>query len=176
MNMKGILFEGCKAKNNEEYRRILEKRQGKFLFLLAVGVLTVVLCFVIPLGLGFGMEDILAGDVAFAAGGDGSNIWLTIGIGTGLTAGALIAFIKIRHILSDEGRLKEERLKETDEREQEISNRSLQKTAKVMLMLLYVFMLYGCFADREVMRMCQLLIIVFLFCFVLFQRDYEKKM
>lgn len=172
--MKGIFCEGCKARNNEEFRLVLKKRQRRLLALLVVGVLTVALCFIVPLCLGFRMEEILAGDIG-TAGSSGSNIWFTIGIGAGLAVGALIAFFKLRYILSHEDKLKEKRLTETDERLQEIHNRSLQGTAKIILILLYFFMILGFFMDHEVMESCRFLLVVFFFSYIVLHRSYENK-
>ena len=97
------------------------------------------------------------------------------GMGTGLMLGSAVAMFRIRRILSDEGRLKEQRLKETDERELEIGNMALRQTAKLLLLVIYILMVFGILISEELLKVCCLLIGIFLLSYIGFQKYYERK-
>lgn len=159
--MKGLFCGGCKARNNEEYRLVLHKRQKRMWLLLGVGILTAAV----------GMLG------RFLLGVEGSRqIAMVVGFGVGLALGACIAVHRIHRILTREEKLKEQRLKETDERELEVGNQALQATAKLILALLYILMIVGGLFVEEVMWVCWLLIGAFLISYWLFHKYYEKKL
>ncbi len=159
--MKGLFCGGCKARTNDEYRAVLAKRQKKMLVLLLVGLLTVVAGIVYTWINRFE---------------DSYSLGFVFGFGTGLAFGALLAIVKIRKTLRSEEKLKEARLKETDERELEVGNQALRLAAKVMLAALYVFLIVGGLFWEEIMLACCALLCIFLFSYVFAQKYYNKQM
>ena len=159
--MKGLFCAHCKARNNEEYRVILRKRLIKVRLMCVMGLLVI-------LGAAVLFHTLLreAGDWHQGA---------VYGMGTGLMLGSAVAMFRIRRILSDEGRLKEQRLKETDERELEIGNMALRQTAKLLLLVIYIFMVFGILISEELLKVCCLLIGIFLLSYIGFQKYYERK-
>lgn len=159
--MKGLFCGGCKARTNDEYREILKKRQKKILVLLIAGLLTVA-----------------AGIVYIGMNGfeDSYTLGFVFGFGTGLALGAVLAMIKIWKTLQDEDKLKEARLKETDERELEVDNQALRLTAKIMLAALYVLLIIGGLFWEEIMVVCCLLVGIFLLSYEIAKRYYGKQM
>lgn len=157
--MKGLFCGGCKAKNNEEYREVLKGRKRKLWILFSVGIITAVVGF----GAGYFLEEMMPYQMGLVAG-----------FGTGLAMGAVIALVRIYRLLSNEGRLKEQRLKETDERELEVDAKALRATAKLILMMLYLLMIVGGLFYEEIMGVCCLLICIFLISYILFKKHYEK--
>ena len=159
--MKGLFCGGCKARTNEEYRVVLEKRQKKMLILMLAGLLTV--------GAGilyiwlYGFED-------------SYSLGFVFGFGTGLALGALIAMLKISRTLQDEEKLKAARLRETDERELEVDNQALRLTAKIMLAALYILLIVGGLFLPEIMTVCCILISVFLLSYGFAKKYYAKQM
>lgn len=131
--MKGLLGEGCRARNNEEYRLVLAKRKKRLWMWFAFAVVT-------------------------------------------SAAASLGGIAKIRKILKDEEKLKEERLKETDERENEVNSQALKMTAKILLVALYVLLIAGALFSHSLMYVCFGLIILFLLCFAVLKRYYENKL
>lgn len=160
--MKGLFCGVCKARNNEEFRAVLRKRELRMWFLFAVGLLTAALG--------------LACWFVFGEQTDDYRVGLITGFGVGLGLGAVVAVWKIRKIMSNEERLKEERLKETDEREIEVNNQALQATAKLLLLVLYILMIVGAMFMEELLGVCWFLIAVFLLSYTLFHKHYERKL
>lgn len=160
--MKGLFCSGRKAKNNEEYRLILKKRQKRMWCLFAVGLLTA--------ALGGFLDRLTEGQMGTR------QTAFVLGLGIGLSLGALLAIGKIQRLMRNEGRLKEERLKEVDEREIEVRDQALQASAKVLLAVLYLLMIIGGLFLEELVGICFLLIAIFLVSYGLFQLYYGKKL
>ncbi|MDE5801998.1 MAG: hypothetical protein K2I22_03660 [Lachnospiraceae bacterium] len=159
--MKGLFCAHCKAKNNEEYREVLKKRLVRVRLLCLAGVLIILSAAVLFHTVLAEMDDYHQG--------------VTYGMGTGLILGSIIAMLRIHRTLASEERLKEQRLKETDEREVEISNMALRQTAKLLLAVLYLSMVFGALVSEELLDVCCLLIGIFLLSYIGFQRYYENK-
>lgn len=159
--MKGLFCGGCKARTNDEYRVVLKKRQKRMPVLLIAGLLTVA-AGIVYIGIN-GFED------SYALG-------FVFGFGTGLALGAVLAMVKIWKTLQDEEKLKEARLKETDERELEVGNQALRLTAKVMLAVLYVLLIIGGLFWEEIMFVCCFLVGIFLLSYMIAKKYYEKQM
>lgn len=160
--MKAFLRGGCKAKNNEEYRRVLKKRLVNNWIACCAGL------FAAALGLGiyyFHISNI----TVFQSG-------LLFGVGIGLLLGTIINIISIYRALSNEEKLKENRLKETDERELEVNNRALRMTAYIILACLYILMILGGLFEPIIMYVCCLLIGIFLISYTLFRFYFQKTM
>lgn len=159
--MKGLFCGGCKARNNEEYKIVLAKRQKRMLVLLLAGLLTVV-----------------AGIVYIGINGfeDSYSLGFVFGFGVGLALGAALAMWKIRKTLRNEEKVKEARLKETDEREVEVANQALRLTAKIMLAALYVCLIIGGLFWEEIMRVCCILVCIFLLSYEFAKKYYNKQM
>ena len=159
--MKGLFCGGCKARNNEEYKIVLAKRQKRMLVLLLAGLLTVV-----------------AGIVYIGVNGfeDSYSLGFVFGFGVGLALGAALAMLKIRKTLRNEEKVKEARLKETDEREVEVANQALRLTAKIMLAALYVFLIIGGLFWEEIMLVCCILVCIFLLSYEFAKKYYNKQM
>lgn len=159
--MKGLFCAHCKAKNNEEYREVLKKRLVRVRLLGTAGILMVL-----------GMRVLFS---TLWKETDGHRQSFIYGMGTGLMLGSMIAIFRIRRFLANEELLKRQRLKETDERELEIGNLALRQTAKLMLALFYVLMIFSILVSRELLYVCCLLIGIFLLSYMVFRRYYENK-
>ena len=160
--MKGLFSSGCKAKNNEEYRAILMKRQVGLWLIILVGLATVGLV----LFLNF-CTQIHIGEY---------QMGYLLGVGAGLILGGLVAMVQIRRRLADEEKLKEYRLKETDEREMEVDSLALRATAKTLLVALYVILIVaGVFNRQELVHVCLGLVALFLLGYAAFRKYYGTK-
>lgn len=159
--MKGLFCAHCKAKNNEDYRKVLKKRLIRVRLLCLAGVLIVLSAAVLFHTVLAEMDDYHQG--------------VTYGMGMGLILGSIKAMLHIHRTLASEERMKEQRLKETDEREVEISNIALRQTAKLLLAVLYLSMVFGALVSEELLNLCCLLIGIFLLSYIGFRKYYENK-
>lgn len=157
--MKGLFCSECKARNNEEFRQVLKKRARSLWILCGIGICTAAAGFIA----GYFWVEILPHQIGMVAG-----------IGTGLVLGSIIALLRIHARLRDEEKIKKERLRETDERELEISSKALKATAKLLLAALYIVMIVGSMFYQPCMVVCCLLIMIFLIGYMAFRRYYEK--
>lgn len=160
--MRGLFCDGIKAKNNEEYRVLLKKRQKRMWGLFAVGLPTA--------ALGALLGTLMRGQITERQAG------FILGVGTGLSLGSVIEIWILQRKMGSEERLKKERLREVDEREIEVRSRALQATAKLLLAFIYVLMIIGCLFDEEIVGVCILLAGIFMLSFQLFQKYYGKKL
>lgn len=126
--MRGILW-GSTAKNNEEYKIVLKSRMRFMIALTIVGIITA--------AIGFGAEFYLNAPI------NEHMLGVYSGIGVAFTVSGITLWFKNRILLNDEKKLKESRLNNTDERIQEISNKSFRAAAYVMLIALYGTALIG---------------------------------
>lgn len=159
--MKGLFCDGSKAKNNEEYRLVLKKRQKRMWCLFAVGLLTVVLGVILSVLM---KEQVSERQTGFV-----------LGLGTGLSLGSVAVIGMLRRTMRSEERLKRGRLREVDEREIEVRSRALQATAKALLVVLYLLMVIGGLFNEELVGVSVFLAGIFLCCYKLFQKYYGKK-
>lgn len=160
--MENLFCFGRKAKNNEEYRAVLKKRQTVYMLLILAGLATVGLA----LFLNFYAK------IHFEA----YQLGFLLGLGTGLILGSVIGMMRIRRRMADEEKLKKFRLKETDEREMEIDSRALRATAKTLLAVLYVVLIAaGVFNRQELEHVCLGLVALFLFSYAVYRKYYGTK-
>lgn len=159
--MKGLFCAHCKARNNEEYKEVLKKRLVRVRLTCLAGLLVIAGAAVLTC--------LLPGKV------DDYHLGVTYGMGTGLILGSIVAMLRIRKTLTNEDKLKVQRLKETDEREIEISNMAIKQTAKLILAVLYLSMVFGALVSEELLNLSCLLIGIFLLSYIGFQKYYENK-
>lgn len=159
--MKGLFCAHCRARNNEEYREVLRKRLTRVWLVCIMGLLVALTGAVL-------FHTLLQEVGEYQQGA-------VYGMGVGLMLGAVVSMFRIRRVLADEGRLKEQRLKETDERELEIGSLALRQTAKLLLLALYILMVFGILVSEELLKVSCLLICTFLLSYIGFRRYYESK-
>lgn len=159
--MKGLFCAHCKARNNEEYKEVLKKRLVRVRLTCLAGLLVIAGAAVLTC--------LLPGKV------DDYHQGVTYGMGTGLILGSIVAMLRIRKTMTNEEKLKVQRLKETDEREIEISNMAIKQTAKLILAVLYLSMVFGALVSEELLNLSCLLIGIFLLSYIGFQKYYENK-
>lgn len=160
--MRGLFCPTCRAKNNEEYRAVLKKRQIVVSLYILVGAVTV--------GIGLFLHFCTPISISEYSFG------FMLGVGGGLMLAGAAGVWKIRRRLADEEKLKECRLRETDEREMEVDSLALRATAKVLLFVMYIVLLVSGIFDLEWLFYCSWgLIAIFLFCYAVFRKYYGTK-
>ena len=160
--MKHLFWSGCKAKNNDEYRAVLKKRQAVYVLFILAGLATegfvLFLYFLIQIHFG------------------SYQLGFLLGLGAGLTLGSVIGLVRIHRRMADEEKLKEFRLKETDERELEVDSLALRATARTLLAALYITLIVaGVFEKKELEHVCLGLVALFLFGYTVYRKYYETK-
>lgn len=160
--MRSLFFPTCRAKNNEEYRSVLKKRQVSFYLIILVGAATEGIALFLDFCVRIAFTDYLLGYL--------------LGMGAGLVLGGVIGLARIRRRMASEEKLKEFRLKETDERELEVDSLALRATAKLLLSALYVLLIVaGVFGKEELMYVCFGLVALFLLGYAVFRKYYGTK-
>ncbi len=156
------LFCGSKASNNEAYKKIIRQRMRIMLLLFILGSITLAV-------------SLLA-----------KNLWLVkiddrmlgvyTGAGAGLSIVAIVIWIRNKLILSDENKIKNDRLSNTDERLQEISRKAFRAATAILLISLYAAGLIGGLFYPILVKVLFILISIFLFVYVLSYKIYERGM
>lgn len=160
--MKAFWRGACKAKNNIEYCIILKKRLFYLWIMFTAGLVAAILGFIVFWFELFNIE-------AFQAG-------ILSGFGVGLIVGSITGMFRIRKTMSSEDKLKESRLKETDERELALNSKALRMSAYIVLICIYILMIVGGIFEPMIMYVCSFLIGVFLISYNLLRFHYQKTM
>ena len=157
--MKSLFCLGCKAKNNEEYRAVLKKRQVVYALFILAGLTMDVLV----LYLNF-CTRIHFGD---------HRLGFLLGMGAGLILGSVVGVVRLRRRMADEEKMNESRLRETDERELEVNSLALRATAKTLLAALYVMLIVAeVFMREDLMYVCIGLVALFLSVYAASRKYY----
>lgn len=160
--MRGLFCPTCRARNNEEYRAVLKKRQRKLSLYLLVGIATAGICLFLHFCTPLKMSEY--------------HLGFLLGLGGGLMLGGVAGLVRIQRRLADEGKLKEFRLRETDERELEVDSLALRATAKILLFVMYLLLLVSGIFDLEwLFRCCWGLIAIFLVSYLVCRKYYGTK-
>lgn len=161
--MRSLFCPMCKAKNNEEYREILKKRRYRFFLFILAGLATEAVVLYVHFCTGIKISDY--------------HLGFLLGLGGGMALGGVVGILKLRRHLKDEGKLKELRLKETDERELELDSLALRGTARILLAALYVLLVVGGILANDLLLWISWgLILLYLLSFALFRKYYESKL
>lgn len=148
------------AGSDEEYREKLKKRKNFIPVLVIAGAASIAVSLVL---LQSGEEkDFLSG--------------LYMGIGSGILAVSVVWFLKIRSTLRDEKKLRIKRLKESDERNIQVTLKAHYTAGVLMIMAGYVTMLVSGFFSMEVFWTVWALVMLYFVLFVAGKVIYEKKM
>lgn len=148
------------AKTDEEFREKLRQRKN------FTPVMTIL-----------GMASIIASMFLLRSDGDRDFVaGLYMGLGCGIIAVNIIWFLKIRSLLKDEKKLRMKRLKESDERNIQVTLKA-HYTAGVLLILAgYMILLISGFFSMEVFWTVWALIMLYFFLFLIGKVIYEKRM
>lgn len=161
--MKGFcLFQITKAQNNAEYRKKLE-RQNKYMWgVIVIGVITAVVAYCAEFFAEIKLDDFMLGVYS--------------GVGVGLVAAGVGMLVRNRRLLGDENRLKEARLKVTDERNVEIASRAIKTATITLVAAVYAMFLIGGFFYPVISKFMMLLIAVFFLTYCVAYHVLNKRM
>lgn len=159
--MKEVL-SGSKAKSNEEYRKVIKNKMRIMAVIAFVGIITAAAGFL--------------SEFYFKVSVNEKMLGIYSGLGSSLFACGAVLCIKNRRLLNNEKKLKESRLSNTDERNQEISNKALKISAYVMLIALYATGLIGGIFYPILFEVLLFMVCVFLLSYTIAYKYYNSKM
>lgn len=158
--MRGLFCETT-AKTNEEYRIVLKKRMKIMIGMIIIGVITAAVA--------------LYADFYMHAKVSQKMLGVYTGFGTGLIVAGIILLIKNRLLINNEEKLKESRLNNSDERVQEIVNKSFKAAACVMIVVLYLTALIGGIFIPQIVGILVIVIFSCLLTYMVAFRYYSNK-
>lgn len=156
------LFCGTIAKNNEEYRKVIKFRMNLFLIMMLVGIITFTIALLAEFRWTLQVNEHMLG--------------VYTGVGSGLTFAAIVLWIKNKKLLSNEDKLKESRLSNTDERLREINSKAFRVASFILLVSLYAAGLIGGLFYPILVKVLFGIILIFTVSYVCAYKIYEKKM
>lgn len=160
------LFSTLPAATNDEYRKVIKQQMNRMILLGIIGLLTIAIVFI--------------GKYAFQLFVDDHTLSYYSGVGSGLICAAAALWFKNKRLLSNEERLKESRLKYTDERIRAIQQKAWQWASIILLVVIYFFILFGALLYpnfmSELYPIFGVCIVSFLVSYLIFFRIYEKRM
>lgn len=162
MMMKMLLCSH--AKTLEEYRRAVQRRVGCFWGTALLGVVTLGVTLLL-----MGGQIAEPADAAYLQG-----VWC--GIGAGLIAAGVLLALRTRRLLRDESALRQEMLKEQDERNLAINQRAQGAAAALGLVLLYIALLAFSFINLTVFKTLCCCALVFMLLFLGAKAFYSRRM
>lgn len=160
MKVRGI-FCGTTAATNEEYRTVLKKRNIWMGALILTGALIA--------GAAWYAEQ--AGKAALPE----YVIGVYCGFGTGLALAGLVLLIRNLIVMGNEGKLKQDRLENSDERIREISNRASRTSLMILVLALVAGGMVGGIFEPILVKMTILLIDVFVLSYIGAYNYYKRK-
>ena len=150
------------ANTDEEYRRKLEDRQKLSWVTLLMGSAAVI-AGIIMLRV---MPDSYR--TGFLSG-------LYCGVGASVIVADIISLIKVRKLLKDEALLHRERIKESDERKNEIAKKAAATAVTVFIFILFATLIVSGFFSMEVFWTLWGSLIAYFLIFIGFKTYYAKK-
>ena len=148
------------AKTDEEYREKLRKRKKFTPVLIILGAAAIVVSMYLLQ---------CKEDRDFVAG-------LYMGIGCGVLAVSIVWFLKIRSLLKDEKKLRVKRLKESDERNIQVTLKAHYTAGLLLILTGYTVLLVSGFFSMEVFWTVWVTIMLYFALFLAGRFIYEKMM
>lgn len=147
------------AKTDEEYKAVLKMRRKVLLVPAIAGAVSIAASIFL---LKSGAREFLAG--------------LYMGLGCGILAAAAVCFLRIRSILKDEEKIRTHRLKETDERNIQVTLKAHNTAGVMLIMTGYAILLASGFFSMEVFWTVWALLMLYFAFFIIGRMVYERKM
>ncbi len=165
MNIKTICSNfGCSGiHTDEDYLKVLRRRQRFYIGMLVLGLMTSAITGLAEL---FELHYIMSP----------RQFGFYCGVGGGLTGGAVVFLLRNHQAMRDPQKLREARIKATDERTLDISRRALAAAGYALLIAVYLACLIGGLFYPELLMILAGLACVFLATYVISFFIYNKMM
>lgn len=153
------LFSDGETKNNEEYKKVIKVRMNMVIIFFLIGILWLA-------------------TAVFAI-----NVWkvgtvyrIYIGLGSWLTGVSAINWVRYKLMLTDDKKIKNERLNRTDERNRDIRNKAFRVAGIVLLIILYAVGLIGGLFNPILVELLLALHIAFPISYLVAYKIYKNRM
>lgn len=160
MKVKGI-FCGTTATTNEEYRKVLKRRNAWMTALTIVGILIAAAA--------------LAAESSGTAALPEYILEVYCGFGTGLALAGIILFVRNCILMKDEEKLKQSRVENSDERLMEIGSKASMTAIKVMLLVGTASALIAGIYEPVLIKALIFMLDVFLFSYIAAFAFFKKR-
>lgn len=157
------LFGRREIHTDEDYKRLLLRRQRFYIVLMLLGLTTMAIAF---------LAEFLAWNVTLSA----NALGFYCGAGTGATFATIVFLIRTRRMMKNPEAIRKARIKETDERILEIGRHAAVVAGYVLLIVLYLVCLIGGLFYPELLMILAGLISVFLLAYSVSFAIYNKRM
>lgn len=156
------LFCASNAKSDEEYRKAVKRKQKGLVLLFLAGAATLIIS--------------LLADRYWDVNINEHMLSAYAGVGSGLMAAALVLWIRFQMVLSNPAKLKELRLSNTDERNQEIGKKAYRFAATALIIALYAVWLIGGLWYPVLTKIMGILVWIFVITYAVSYKVIERKM
>ncbi|WP_100065449.1 hypothetical protein [Miniphocaeibacter massiliensis] len=156
------LFVDEKIKTDEDYKKHLK---GKILLFYVL----------IFLGLGAILVSLMAKSI-FNISLETEILCFYNGMGIGLIIPGIIGIIKFKSLLKNKDKLREDRIKYTDERNQKISLQAGKISLMALIIAIYGIMVVGGLFNKEIIKLMMIIIGVFFITYGVSYKVLEKKL
>lgn len=161
MRIRG-LFCGTTAVTNEEYKKVLKRRNVWMAAMVIAGTLLTAVTLMAENNGSAMLPDYILG--------------VYCGFGTGLSLAGIILFVRNLIIMKDESKLKQNRLENSDERLQEIGSRAGMTAIKFTLLVGTASGLIAGIFEPVLVKALVFALDIFLFSYIAAFAFYKKKM
>lgn len=156
-----ICLSNGSVKANQDYKDVIKRKMKIYWALMVFGVLTAIVA------IGNALLNIVPAVERV------TNLYS--GIGFGLIAVSVVFIVKYNKLLKNEIAMKEERLKNLDERNILISRMAAKSAAMVLVFCSYIAMLIGGLFSKVIFYCFWWVVMVFLIAYVFFSFYYRNK-
>lgn len=156
------LFCAGNARNDEEYKNSVRKKQRYLILLFIAGAAALAVS--------------LLADGYWEVNINEHMISTYAGVGSGVMAAALVLWIRFQRILKNPEKLKAMRLSNTDERNKEIGGKAYRFASTVLLIGLYGICLIGGLWYPILIKVVGILMWIFLITYIISYKVFERKM
>lgn len=158
-----MLLRLFSAHEGDDYKKVLQGRCVLFTVFTILGFVTV------GVSLFLAIFDLLDDSLSYAIG-------FYAGVGSGVAVSCLVGLIGTRKLMKNEQKMRTEFIKETDEREKEVTLRAASFTALVLIAIAYVAMMVTVVLNRTAFYTLLAVAAVFFVVFLSSRAWYDKKL
>ncbi len=150
------------ATTDKDFRKTLKKRIYMYYIMILLGAVTLTLSTIFSTGDHAYLSDFLSG--------------VYTGTGSALIAIGIVFIIKTKKILKDEGKIKQKRLAEQDERNQMITQRAMYTSSVILIFLAYISLMISGIFNLAVFWTLWVIIAVYMVIFISLLVYFNKKL
>lgn len=156
-----MIMKNSDIHNDDDYRKVVKTKIKFSIVIIVLGMAAfIITMFSQPI---FGISQ------------ESHQVSFYNGIGFGLIAGGIILLIKFGRLIKNKRKLRESRIKNTDERIQSISNKALLSAGVILFAAIYLMGLIGGLFYPILIKVMLILVAVFLLSYFIMFRIFASK-